>query len=106
MKIGILGAGAIGGYFGGKLKAAGHDVAFVARGETLKVLGETGVTLIDAHSEPTTTEVIQVPARNPLLRSKSFWVAWMWRLLPPRPCRVMRLLAAQRTVRPCRGSRW
>lgn len=61
MKIGILGAGAIGGYFGGKLKQAGHDVAFVARGETLQVLGETGVTLIDAHSEPTTTEVIQVP---------------------------------------------
>ena len=29
MKIGILGAGAIGGYFGGILKAAGHDVAFV-----------------------------------------------------------------------------
>ena len=52
MKIGILGAGAIGGYFGGKLKQAGHDVAFVARGETLKVLGVTGVTLIDAHSEP------------------------------------------------------
>lgn len=62
MKIGILGAGAIGGYFGGKLKAAGHDVAFVARGETLRVLGETGVTLIDAHAEPTTTEVIKVPA--------------------------------------------
>lgn len=61
MKIGILGAGAIGGYFGGILKAAGHDVAFVARGETLKVLEETGVTLVDAHRDPTTTEVIKVP---------------------------------------------
>ena len=38
-------------------RAAGHDVAFVARGETLRVLGETGVTLIDAHAEPTTTEI-------------------------------------------------
>ena len=61
MKIGILGAGAIGGYFGGILKAAGHDVAFVARGETLNALEETGVTLVDAHREPTTTEVIKVP---------------------------------------------
>ena len=61
MKIGILGAGAIGGYFGGILKAAGHHVAFVARGETLKALDETGVTLVDAHRGPTTTEVIKVP---------------------------------------------
>ncbi|MDN6099901.1 2-dehydropantoate 2-reductase [Corynebacterium flavescens] len=48
MKIGILGAGAIGGYFGGILQQAGHDVAFVARGESLETLRTTGLTLIDS----------------------------------------------------------
>ena len=53
MKIGILGAGAVGGYFGGKLIEAGHDVGFIARGETLDVLRSTGLTLTDAQLETT-----------------------------------------------------
>lgn len=53
MKIGILGAGAVGGYFGGKLIEAGHDVGFIARGETLDVLRSTGLTLTDAQRETT-----------------------------------------------------
>ena len=32
MKFGILGSGAVGGYYGAKLARAGHDVTFVARG--------------------------------------------------------------------------
>src|ERR1700731_4252684 len=32
MRIAVMAAGAVGGYFGGRLAAAGHDVAFVARG--------------------------------------------------------------------------
>lgn len=32
MKIAVIGAGGVGGYFGGKLAAAGNDVTFVARG--------------------------------------------------------------------------
>ena len=32
MKIGIIGAGGVGGYYGARLIAGGHDVAFVARG--------------------------------------------------------------------------
>src|SRR4051812_28783731 len=35
MKIGIVGAGAIGGLIGTRLGAAGHDVSVFARGETL-----------------------------------------------------------------------
>jgi 2-dehydropantoate 2-reductase len=32
MRIAVMAAGAVGGYFGGRLAAAGHDVAFIARG--------------------------------------------------------------------------
>ena len=32
MKIAIMGAGGLGGFFGGKLAQAGHDVWFIARG--------------------------------------------------------------------------
>ncbi|MCR9177304.1 MAG: 2-dehydropantoate 2-reductase [Alphaproteobacteria bacterium] len=50
LKIAVMGAGGIGGYFGAKLAQAGHDVGFVARGRHLaairanglKVLSETG----------------------------------------------------------------
>jgi 2-dehydropantoate 2-reductase len=32
VRIAVMAAGAVGGYFGGRIVAAGHDVAFVARG--------------------------------------------------------------------------
>jgi 2-dehydropantoate 2-reductase len=32
VRIAIMAAGAVGGYFGGRMAAAGHDVAFIARG--------------------------------------------------------------------------
>src|SRR5438128_4441298 len=32
MRIAVMAAGAVGGYFGGRIAAAGHDVAFIARG--------------------------------------------------------------------------
>ncbi len=45
MKIAIFGAGAIGGYLGAKLAAAGADVTFIARGPHLAAMRENGVTL-------------------------------------------------------------
>jgi 2-dehydropantoate 2-reductase len=32
MRVAVMAAGAVGGYFGGRLAAAGHDVVFIARG--------------------------------------------------------------------------
>ena len=46
MKIAIFGAGAIGGFLGVKLAAAGADVTFVARGPHLAAMQANGVTLI------------------------------------------------------------
>jgi 2-dehydropantoate 2-reductase len=38
VKIAVIGAGAVGGYFGGRLAAAGNDVVFLVRGKTLEAL--------------------------------------------------------------------
>ncbi|AZQ68617.1 2-dehydropantoate 2-reductase [Silicimonas algicola] len=43
MKVMVLGAGALGGYFGARLQEAGHDVAYVARGEHLAAMQADGL---------------------------------------------------------------
>ena len=42
MRIVVLGAGGVGGYFGGRLAAAGSDVTFVARGAHLNAIKASG----------------------------------------------------------------
>lgn len=43
MNIVVVGAGGVGGYFGGKLAQAGFDVAFVVRGKTLQAIKNQGL---------------------------------------------------------------
>lgn len=43
MKIAVIGAGGVGGYFGGRLAAAGEDVTFLCRGTHLRSLREHGL---------------------------------------------------------------
>lgn len=43
MKILIAGTGGVGGYFGGRLAKAGHDVTFIARGNHKEALGKNGL---------------------------------------------------------------
>jgi len=43
MKILVMGAGAVGNYFGARLQQADEDVIFCARGENLRVLREKGL---------------------------------------------------------------
>src|SRR5260370_31362637 len=45
MRIAVLGAGGIGGYYGARLAKAGHDVVLVARGAHLEALQRRGVTV-------------------------------------------------------------
>lgn len=58
MRIAVMGAGGVGGYFGAKLAQAGHDVAFVARGRHLAAMRERGLkvrsALGDIHIEKPT----------------------------------------------------
>ncbi len=43
MKIAVIGAGGVGGYFGGKLAKAGNDVTFVARGKHGEAMLQKGL---------------------------------------------------------------
>jgi len=43
MRIAIIGAGGVGGYFGGKLASAGADVVFIVRGATLEAMRTNGL---------------------------------------------------------------
>ncbi len=45
MKITVMGPGGVGGYFGGRLAAAGNDVTFVARGSHLEAMRSKGLLL-------------------------------------------------------------
>jgi 2-dehydropantoate 2-reductase len=49
MRIAIIGAGGLGGYYGGMLARAGEDVTFIARGAHLDALRANGLTLKIAH---------------------------------------------------------
>lgn len=53
MRIAIFGAGAIGGFLGAKLAAAGADVTFIARGPHLAAMRANGVILRSAEGETT-----------------------------------------------------
>jgi 2-dehydropantoate 2-reductase len=48
MRIVVLGAGGVGGYFGGRLAAAGTDVTFVARGAHLDAIRRDGLRITSA----------------------------------------------------------
>ena len=45
MRIAVMGAGAVGGYFGAKLAAASNDVAFIARGRHLTAMQRGGLSV-------------------------------------------------------------
>lgn len=58
MKIGIYGAGAIGGWLGAKLAHAGHEISVVARGATLEALQMHGLRLQQGD------DVLHAPVRS------------------------------------------
>jgi 2-dehydropantoate 2-reductase len=45
MRIAVMGAGGVGGYFGGRLAQAGNEVVFIARGKHLEALRAKGLSL-------------------------------------------------------------
>ena len=57
MRIAILGAGATGGFLGGRLAKAGLDVVLVARGPHLQAMRHVGLRLVEADGTSTSVEV-------------------------------------------------
>jgi 2-dehydropantoate 2-reductase len=60
MRIAVIGAGGVGGYFGAKLARAGHDVAFVARGEHLVAMRERGLRIESASGDIVLSKVVAI----------------------------------------------
>jgi len=62
----VYGAGAVGGYFGGRLVQGGADVTFLARGRQLAALSATGLTLVSVEGDffsrvPTVARLADAP---------------------------------------------
>lgn len=51
MKIAVMGAGGVGGYYGGLLAQKGHDVTFIARGPHLKAIQAGGLQVKSIHGD-------------------------------------------------------
>lgn len=51
MRIAIMAAGAVGGYFGARWALAGHDVHFIARGAHLAAIRKDGLKVESAHGD-------------------------------------------------------
>ncbi|MES2904178.1 MAG: 2-dehydropantoate 2-reductase [Pseudomonadota bacterium] len=63
MKIGIIGAGAIGGWVGGRLALAGHDVSMVVRAGREGALGQ-GIMIVERGEEATAHPQVVNDARS------------------------------------------
>jgi 2-dehydropantoate 2-reductase len=82
MRILVVGAGAIGGYFGGRLLAAGRDVTFLVRPARAKKLAATGLVIRSTRGDanlpapPTiTAEQLRAPFDLILLSCKAYDLA-------------------------------
>ena len=51
MRIAAMAAGAVGGYFGARMAAAGHDVFFIARGANLAAIKKDGLRIESVHGD-------------------------------------------------------
>ncbi|AMS04705.1 2-dehydropantoate 2-reductase [Acidipropionibacterium acidipropionici] len=80
MRIAVIGAGAIGGFYGAALSSAGQDVSFIARGATLEALRTHGLRIIGEQTltleAPATDDAATIgPVDVVLICTKTFQVA-------------------------------
>jgi 2-dehydropantoate 2-reductase len=78
MRILVVGAGATGGYFGGRLAEAGRDVTFLVRARRAQQLREGGLRIVSPHGDVelapkvVTADAIEAPYDAILLTPKAF----------------------------------
>ncbi len=60
MRIVVMGSGGVGGYFGGRLAAAGEQVGFIARGAHLRAMREQGLQIRSQHHGDLLINPVQV----------------------------------------------
>jgi len=89
MKIAVVGAGAVGGYYGARLAQAGNDVTLVARGANLEAIRERGLSIrsglgdftVNVRAEQDTSKV--GPVDLAILAVKTYSNPQALPLLPP-----------------------
>ena len=67
----IVGCGAVGGYFGGRLAQHGEKVTFIARGKQLQAMQKTGLTIKSIEGDVHLDNLNVVNAENLTLNSLS-----------------------------------
>ena len=81
MKVVIVGAGGVGGYFGARLAAAGVDVVFVARGRHFDAIRDNGLSVkselgdVDVKSATVVSDLAQVDQADIVLVAVKLWDA-------------------------------
>ncbi|WP_298526609.1 2-dehydropantoate 2-reductase [uncultured Christiangramia sp.] len=79
MKILVYGAGGVGGYFGARLAESGNKVSFIARGEHMRAIKESGLQLesingdITVHPELVTSDIDEVETPDLILLGVKSW---------------------------------
>jgi 2-dehydropantoate 2-reductase len=79
MRIAVMAAGAVGGYFGARLAAGGHDVTFIARGAHLAAIREHGLKIesvlgdLHLHKAQATSDPASVGAVDIVLFAVKLW---------------------------------
>lgn len=79
MKILVYGAGGVGGYFGARLAESGNKVSFIARGEHMRAIKESGLQLesingdITVHPELVTSDINEVETPDLVLLGVKSW---------------------------------
>jgi 2-dehydropantoate 2-reductase len=90
MRIAVMATGAVGGYFGARMAAAGHDVYFIAPGANLNAIRTIGLNVESVLGDILlpTPNVTDDPARVgpvvPFCSPSSFGIP---RKRPDKPCR-------------------
>jgi 2-dehydropantoate 2-reductase len=81
MRMLVVGAGALGGYFGARLAQAGRDVTFLVRPARARQLAEKGLHVVSPHGDfaiaprTVTADAIDGPYDVILLATKSYGLA-------------------------------
>ena len=79
MRVAVMAAGAVGGYFGARIAAAGHDVAFIARGGHRDAIRQNGLKIESALGDlhlndvPVTDDPKQVGPVDVVLFAVKLW---------------------------------
>ncbi len=71
MRVAVIGAGGVGGYYGARLAAAGHEVALLCRGKTLEAIRKNGLRVESAGAPPLTVHP-QALELQELVRERPF----------------------------------